>query len=89
MNCFVVNLRVGNGAPNTVNMPGTEHNISEKGWDIISNRKRRKEGTICASELAGIKPTPPTPEEQGIPAFTNISEQGYFKCVEICVEYKS
>jgi hypothetical protein len=45
----------------------------KKGLSFISNRqrrKRRKEGTFCASELAGIEPTPPAPEEQGMPAFT-------------------
>jgi hypothetical protein len=38
---------------------------------LISNRQRRKEGAFCASELAGIKPTLPDPEEQGMPAFAN------------------
>jgi hypothetical protein len=38
----------------------------KKGLSFISNRQRRKEGTFCASELAGIEPTPPAPEEQGI-----------------------
>ncbi len=30
----------------------------KKGLSFISNRHRRKEGTFCASELAGIEPTP-------------------------------
>ncbi len=30
----------------------------KKGLRFISNRQRRKEGTFCASELAGIEPTP-------------------------------
>jgi hypothetical protein len=30
----------------------------KKGLSFISNRQRRKEGTFCASELAGIEPTP-------------------------------
>jgi hypothetical protein len=38
-----------------------------KGLSFISNRQRRKEGTFCASELAGIEPTPPAPEEQAKP----------------------
>jgi hypothetical protein len=29
----------------------------KKGLSFISNRQRRKEGTFCASELAGIEPT--------------------------------
>ncbi len=32
-----------------------------KELSFISNRQRRKEGTFCASELAGIEPTPPAP----------------------------
>jgi hypothetical protein len=32
-----------------------------------SNRQRLKEGTFCASELAGTEPTPPAPEEHGTP----------------------
>jgi hypothetical protein len=43
------------------------HNSSSydmhKGLSFISNRQRRKEGTFCASGLAGIEPTPPAPEE--------------------------
>jgi hypothetical protein len=46
-----------------------------KGLSFISNRQRRKEGTFCASELAGIEviiePTQPAPEEQGMLAFSN------------------
>jgi hypothetical protein len=30
----------------------------QKGLSFISNRQRRKEGTVCVSELAGIEPTP-------------------------------
>ena len=41
------------------------------GLSFISNRQLRKEGTFCASELAGIDPMPPSPEEQGMPAFAN------------------
>ncbi len=39
---------------------------SKKGLSFISNRQRRKEGTFCASGLAGIEPTPPAPVEQGM-----------------------
>ena len=39
---------------------------SEQGLPFISNRQRQKEGTFCASELAGIEPTPPAREEQGM-----------------------
>jgi hypothetical protein len=39
--------------------------LYRKGLSFISNRQRRKEGTFCASELAGIEPTPPAPVEQG------------------------
>ncbi len=35
-----------------------------KGLSFISNRQRRKEGTFCASELAGIEPTP-APKGEG------------------------
>ncbi len=31
---------------------------SKMGLSFISNRRRRKEGTFCAAELAGIEPTP-------------------------------
>ncbi len=37
----------------------------KKGLSFISNRKRRKEGTYCASELDGIEPTPPASERAG------------------------
>jgi hypothetical protein len=49
---------------------------TRKGPCFISNRQRRKHGTFCASELAGIKPTPPAPEEQGMPAFANQARGG-------------
>jgi hypothetical protein len=42
--------------------------LIKKGLSFISNRRRRKEGMFSASKLAGIKPTPPAPEEQGMPA---------------------
>jgi hypothetical protein len=43
------------------------HSISmfSKGLSFITNRKRRNEGTFCASELAGIEPTPPAPKGAG------------------------
>jgi hypothetical protein len=44
----------------------------KKGLSFISNRQRRKEGTFCASELAGIEPTPSAPEEQGTPALNQL-----------------
>jgi len=37
----------------------------KKGLSFISNRQRRKEGTFCASGLAGIEPTPPAPKGAG------------------------
>jgi hypothetical protein len=37
----------------------------QKGLSFISNRQRRKEGTFCASELAGIDPTPDRPKRAG------------------------
>jgi hypothetical protein len=37
----------------------------KKGLSFISNRQRRNEGTFCASELAGIEPTPPAPKGAG------------------------
>ncbi len=39
--------------------------IHVKGLSFISNRQRRKEGTFCASELAGIEPTPARPNGAG------------------------
>ncbi len=48
--------------------------FKKKGLSFISNRQRRKEGTFCASGLAGIEPTPPDPMERGMPAFDNYSE---------------
>jgi hypothetical protein len=45
---------------------------TKKGLSFISNRQRRKEGTCCASGLAGIEPTPPAPEEQGMCAFRQL-----------------
>jgi hypothetical protein len=45
--------------------------MNEKGLSFISYRQWRKEGTFCASELAGIEPTPPAPENKGMPAFGN------------------
>jgi hypothetical protein len=33
--------------------------------------QQRNEGAYCASELAGIEPTQPALEEQGMPAFAN------------------
>jgi hypothetical protein len=39
----------------------------KKGLSFI----QRREGTFCASEFAGIEPTPPDPEEQGMPALTS------------------
>ncbi len=47
------------------------HACSLLGLSFVSNRQLRKEGTFCAAELAGIKPTPPAQEEQGMPAFAN------------------
>ncbi len=46
--------------------------LVKKGLSFISNRQRRKEGTFCASGLAGIEPTPPAPEEQGMRAFRQL-----------------
>ncbi len=39
----------------------------KKGLSFISNRQPRKEVMCYASELAGVEPTPPAPEEQGMP----------------------
>jgi hypothetical protein len=40
------------------------------GLSFISDRQRRKKEKFRAPELAGIEPTPPAPEEQGMPAFS-------------------
>jgi hypothetical protein len=53
-------------------IPGTHFRAK-----LRSNRQRRKEGTFCASELAGIEPTPPAHEEQGMPAFVNYFRKPY------------
>ncbi len=52
---------------------------SLKGLSFISNRQRRKEGTFCASGLAGIEPTPPAPVEQGMrPSPTRLTILRFF-----------
>ena len=38
-----------------------------KGLSFISNCQQLKEGTCCVSELAGIEPTPPAPENRVCP----------------------
>jgi hypothetical protein len=43
----------------------TTRALENKGLSFISNRQRLKEGTFCASELAGIEPTPPAPKGAG------------------------
>jgi hypothetical protein len=48
------------GKESTIYVPPTKRGLS-----FISNRQRRKEGTFCASELAGIEPTPPAPKGAG------------------------
>jgi hypothetical protein len=45
------------------------------GLSLISNRQRRKEGTLSASELAGIGPTPARPGRAGY-ARLNLSATG-------------
>jgi hypothetical protein len=53
--------------------------IQKKGLSFMSYRQRRKEGTFGASELAGIEPTPPAPEEQDMsppsPSNSNIMDE--------------
>jgi hypothetical protein len=49
----------------------TNVECSLKGLNFISNRQRRKEGTFCASELAGIEPTPARSGRQGMPTLTS------------------
>ncbi len=41
------------------------NSFENKGTKLHFNRQRRKEGTFCASELAGIEPTPPAPKGAG------------------------
>jgi hypothetical protein len=45
----------------------------KKGLCFISNRQRRKEGTFCASEVAGIEPTPPAPKGSGYVRFDHLA----------------
>jgi hypothetical protein len=52
--------------------PESQLQVFPKGLSFVSNRQRRKEGTFCASELAGIEPAPPAPEEQGMRAFRQL-----------------
>ncbi len=66
--CFQV-WRPEGGCINDASVP-IDRDYSKK-LSFISNRQRRKEGTFCASELVWIEPTPPAPEEQGMPAFAN------------------
>jgi hypothetical protein len=35
-----------------------KHMLVKKGLSFLSNRQQRKEGIFCASDLAGIEPTP-------------------------------
>ncbi len=42
-----------------------DKNPHRKGLSFITNRQRQNEGTFCASELAGIEPTPPAPKGAG------------------------
>jgi hypothetical protein len=58
--------------------------VKENGLGFISNRQRRNEGTSCASELAGIEPTPPAPEEQGMHAFLPTRSRGSIKVKAEC-----
>ena len=49
----------GGGRPKWRPLAGLK---GKKGLSFISNRQRRKEGTLGESQLAGIEPTPPAPE---------------------------
>ncbi len=53
---------------------------NRKGLSFISNRQRRKEGTFCASELAGIEPTPPAPKGAGYVRLDHSATVGTCAC---------
>jgi hypothetical protein len=53
--------RLCHGKPSDQNL----YTMQNKGTKLHFNRQRRKEGTFCASELAGIEPTPPAPKGAG------------------------
>jgi hypothetical protein len=48
------------------------HYYLKKELIFISNSQMWKEVTLYASELAGIEPTPPAPEEQCLPSFCQL-----------------
>jgi hypothetical protein len=48
-----------------------------KGLSFITNRQRWNEGTFCASELAGIEPTPPAPKGAGYVRLDHSATVGY------------
>jgi hypothetical protein len=51
------------------------HQLSQ-GTKLHFKSPTEKRSTFSASELAGIEPTPPAPEEQGMPALTNWARVG-------------
>jgi hypothetical protein len=56
------------------------HAPDQKGLSFITNRQRRKEGTFCASELAGIEPTPPAPKGAGYVRLDHSATVGPTSC---------
>ena len=43
----------------------------KKVLSFISNHQQLKEGMFCGSDQAGIEPTQPAPQEQGMSTLTN------------------
>jgi hypothetical protein len=60
------NTDIRTSGSNDIRTSGNNNIRGRKGQSFVSNRQRWKEGTFCASELAGIEPTPPAQEEQGM-----------------------
>jgi hypothetical protein len=53
----------------------------KKGLSFISNRQRQKEGTFCASGLAGIEPTPARPNGAGYARLNLLATAGMYTIV--------
>ena len=59
---------------------------SKASFQIANGGKNFKEGTVCASELAGIEPTPPAPES-AIYARLDHSARGGIRNIKISLDW--
>jgi hypothetical protein len=51
--------------------------LGKKGLSFITNRQRQNEGTLWASELAGIEPSPPAPKGAGYVSLDHSATGGH------------